>query len=525
MIQLKTQTPEYWREFSLSQDDFQFFHTLLLDAGKPLATHELAERLVAERCRREEAELRADLTRGTIYQPKKQFAVGDKVIFPVLDFRLGEVVDLRAGDNPEYGEFDVITVDFGPDWRRRTFAARLNSPHKLNLDVPVLNLTGDLAAPAELLAGPASGLPEELARALAQRSDFARFEDRWLMRDLLVDIHVGHLNIAEALIEVGSRPVDTADLAKDLDLPAEVAPEVALFSLQSVLAADGRFDQVGAGTQRRWFLRRLESAEALAMPEPLRYQPQPLDRGALSPALQRLELELDDEWSDLGVEAADARAATPSTTLLLTYPHLVSGTLPLNRHTRPFFPRGYGERTMVTLIDGRWGQRFPAWAVHEGRYIAGLRPWFEQHKLPAGAHILLQRRERSDEIVVDFRPKRMRREWTRSAHVLDGRLDIQLRKQEVACEYDEQVIIGDDQPAEMARLRALPAYRDRLLADLVFEVFTDLAGLSQQGSVNARTVYSSLNVVRRCPPGPIFQCLATDARYQLIGEHEYHLTV
>jgi hypothetical protein len=119
----------------------------------------------------------------------------------------------------------------------------------------------------------------------------------------------------------------------------------------------------------------------------------------------------------------------------------------------------------------------------------------------------------------------MRREWTRSAHVLDGRLDIQLRKQEVACEYDEQVIIGDDQPAEMARLRALPAYRDRLLADLVFEVFTDLAGLSQQGSVNARTVYSSLNVVRRCPPGPIFQCLATDARYQLIGEHEYHLTV
>jgi hypothetical protein len=146
-----------------------------------------------------------------------------------------------------------------------------------------------------------------------------------------------------------------------------------------------------------------ESAEALETPEPLRYQSQPFDRGTLSPVLQRLEWELDDEWSDLGGDATGARMATPSTTLLLIYPHLVSGTLPLNRHTRPFFPRGYGERTMVTLIDGRCGQRFPAWAVHEGRYIAGLRPWFEQHKLPAGAYIVFQRREGTDEIVVDFR--------------------------------------------------------------------------------------------------------------------------
>ncbi len=180
---------------------------------------------------------------------------------------------------------------------------------------------------------------------------------------------------------------------------------------------------------------------------------------------------------------------------------------------------------MVTLIDGRWGQRFPAWVVHEGRYIAGLRGWFEQHKIPAGAYIVLERRDDSNEIVVDFRPRRMRREWTRWAHVVDGRLDIQPRKQEVACEHDELMIIGDESPAEIARLRETPTYANARIDDLVYEVFTELAGLSTQGSVNARTIYSTLNVVRRCTPGPIFASLATDARYQSVGQDEFRLAV
>jgi hypothetical protein len=524
VIQRKTQTPEYWRHFSLSQEDAEFLRTLLLDAGTPLTTQELAQAVVAERCRREEQQLRAELTRGVLYQPKKAFAVGDQVIFPALDYRLGQVVELRAGQNPEYGEFDVIAVDFGPDRRHRSFAAQLAAPHKLNTVIPEAIIAGDVAPPAVLLDGIAADVLRVLPAALAGRPEFARFEDRWLPRDMLADVHVGHLNIAEALIEMRNEPVDTVELARELDLPAEVGPEVAQFSLQSVLAADGRFDQVGSGETRRWYLCRLEPKEALSLPEPLICRTVPFDPDALSPALHQLAWELDDEWSDFGAESTTLRPTTPTTTLLLIHPHLVAGTLPLNRHSRPFFPRGHGERTMVTLIDGRWGQRFSAWAVHGGRYVAGLRGWFDQHKLPAGAFITLERRG-DGEIVVDFRPKRMRREWTRWAHALEGRLDIQLRKQEVACEYDEQIIIGDDQPAEMARLRNSPAYRDVALADLVFEVFTDLAGLSQQGSVDARTIYSAINVVRRCPPEPIFACLAQDKRLQAVANNEFRLAV
>jgi hypothetical protein len=524
VIQRKTHTTEYWQAFTLTPGDIEFLHNLLLDTEQPIRIEALAEALVTERIRQEEAELRAELGRGVIYQPKKRFAIGDKVIFPSLDFRLGEVTELRPGRNPEFGEFEVITVDFGPDRRQRDFASALSAPHKLNVATPELLISGTAEPPAKLLATVAANVPSVLKAQLAHEEVFATFENRWLLRSLLADVHIGHLNIAEAAIEMRGAPVETAALLAELDLPAEIRPNVLAFSLNSALTADGRFDQVGPGEKRCWVLRRMEPAEALETPLPLRFTLLPFDRTLMPHDLVQVEWELDDEWSDELISGpAAVRANLPTTTLMLTYPHLISGTLPLNKHTRPFFPTGFGERTVVTMIDGRWGQRFLAWVVHAGRYVAGLRPWFEQHKLPAGAYIVLERRDKSGEIVVDFKPKRMRREWMRKAQVVDGKIDIQLRKGEVACEYDEAMIIGDERPDEVLKLRASPAFAARPLAEIVYEIFTNLAGLSQSGSVHAKTVYSAINLVRRCPPGPIFTALASDSRIQDIGSGLYRL--
>ncbi len=523
MIQRKTQTAEYWQGFTLTDDDTEFLHNVLLEAEEPLDTPTLALALIGERVRREEAELRAELGKGVLYQPKNHYNVGDRVLFPAFDFRLGEVMSAREGHNPEYGNFEVVTVDFGPDRRQRAFAAGLDAPHKLNVDAPDLLAGADASSPETLLATVASDLPAVLPGLLAQTSEFASFENRWLLRDLLAEVHVGHLNIAEALIEMRGQPVETGVLVKEMELPKEIKPEVQAFSLQSSLAADGRFDQVGPGSSRRWFLRRLEPAEALAIPEVLRYVPMPYDRSAISVELLQLEWELDDEWTEESQAGAAPRANIPSTTILLTFPHLISGTLPVSSHSRSFFQTGFGERTMVTLIDGRWGQRFPAWVVRSGRYVAGLRPWFEEHKLPAGAFIVLERKEDPTEVVVDFRPKRMRREWARMARVIDGRLDFELRKQAVSCEYDEQVILGVEETEAVLRVRDSALYADVPLPELVYQAFTDLAGLSQQGSVHAKTLYSAINVVRRLPPGPIFAALATDPRLQSVGDGFYRL--
>jgi hypothetical protein len=527
VIQRKTQTAEYWQGLTLTTQDVEHLRGLLLDAETPLSTQGLAVGLVTERCRQEEADLRAELARGKLYQPKGAFEIGERLIFPALDFRSGQVVSKRPGRNPEFGAFEVVTVDFGPDRRQRSFAARLTAPHKLNADLSDLLQSGDLASPQRLLSTVASEVPEALAAQLAVQPGFVEFKGSWFLRDLMPDVHIGHLNIAEALIEMRQAPVGSELLLRELDLPAEIKRETALFSLESALVADGRFDQVGWDDSRRWYLRRLEPEEALEIPDALRVWSVTFDRSVLPPELARIEWELDDEWSEMMPgETSTARAGLPSATLLLTYPHLISGTLPLNTHSRAVFPQGNAERTMIVLIDGRWGQRFPGWIIQSGRYVAGLRAWFEKHKLPAGALIVLEKREDSGEVVVDFRPKRMRREWARWAQVVDNnRLDIQLRKQEVACEYDDLVIIGEDRPDELLNLRHVPAYARADLADLVQQVFADLAGLSQQGTVHAKTLYSTINVLRRCPPGPIFGVLATDERFQSTGDGYYRLSV
>ncbi len=521
MIQRKTQTSEYWQSFSLKADDIELLRNVLRDAEQPLTARELALALVTERCRREEADLRADMARGTIYQPKKRFALGDKVIFPAFGFRLGQVIEVRAGQNPEYGNFEVITVDFGPDRRQRTFAAGLNASHKLNAETPDLLIAGDLASPEKLLAAEAAGLPDKLAAALEGVSDFTCFEERWMLQELLAEIHVGHLNIAEAAIEMRGTAISTEALVTELDLPAEIKPELLAFSLQSALLKDGRFDRIGVGGTQGWFLQRLELPDVLTVPPALVYQPIAFEAADLPADLARLAWEIDDEWSDNPAGLVPERAAAPKATLLLTYPHVISGTLPLNRRSGAFFPGGHGQRSLVTLIDGRWSNPFQAWVNHEGRYITGLQPWFEKHKLPAGAFIVLERR--GDAVVVDFNPKRMRREWTRWAQVNpEERLDVQLRKQEIACEYDEQMIIGDDKGEAGLKLKS--RYAQMPLADLVFEVFSDLAGLSGTGVVHAKTVYSAVNVVRRCPPEPIFAALATDERLaRAAEEHSFRL--
>jgi hypothetical protein len=146
VIQRKTQTAEYWQSFSLTQDDVDHLHNLLLDAEQPVTTGDLALAVVTERCRQEETVLRAELMRGALYQPRKKFNVGERIIFPALDFRMGEVIAVRPGQNPEHGSFEVVTVDFGPDRRQRSFAAALNAPHKLNADTPDLFVADELVS-------------------------------------------------------------------------------------------------------------------------------------------------------------------------------------------------------------------------------------------------------------------------------------------------------------------------------------------------------------------------------------------
>jgi hypothetical protein len=123
VIQRQTQNLNYWREqYSVDEADHEFLYELLADAEKPQAVETLALKIIEHRCEEEEARIKNELSRGLIYDPKESYAVGDVLVFPAFDFRVGEVLEIRPGENPEHGEFDVIKVRFENGRRDRFFA-------------------------------------------------------------------------------------------------------------------------------------------------------------------------------------------------------------------------------------------------------------------------------------------------------------------------------------------------------------------------------------------------------------------
>jgi len=394
VFQRKTQTEKYWGPgFRFGEADLTYLGELVMDKGAPCTADELVLALIDFRIRQEDAQLREELSKGALYQPRDDFAVDQRVVFPALDFATATVVDIRTGMNPEHGDFNVIKVQFDGKRRSREFAAGLQTPHQLNLDDGGDSLLeqDDAPVPVVIKETLAVDLEERLTAHLEgdAQSVFVQRNGQQLLLDMLADINVGHLNIAEALIEMAGQPVPTTRLLKEFDLPSEVSPEIQSFSLEYALQEDERFDDVGTVDQALWYLRRLEPEAAVRVPDLLRYASHAYDRAVLSADLLRLEWELGDEWSDVVGELAPA--ASPRVTFVLTYPHRRSGTLPLSFRNAQLFASAGADRSMVTLVDGRWGQRFTGWVVRQSRYIVGLDKWFEEHKIPVGAYVSLER--------------------------------------------------------------------------------------------------------------------------------------
>ncbi|PJF48182.1 MAG: hypothetical protein D6709_03775, partial [Chloroflexi bacterium] len=131
VIHRPTQTADYWSALTITADDADFLYGFILEAGKPQRLADLARALIGYRVNQENAALRRQWSDHTVYQPKKRYAVGDRLVFPALKFASGQVVEVRPGNNPDLGEFEVIAVQFD-DGRRREFAANYHRSHRLN---------------------------------------------------------------------------------------------------------------------------------------------------------------------------------------------------------------------------------------------------------------------------------------------------------------------------------------------------------------------------------------------------------
>lgn len=504
----------YWKNFSVSGADIERLYGFVLEQGEPVPTRELVRQAVEARVREEEARRARYANQAAVYQPKLEFQVGQRVIFPALRDAEGTVTAVRAGDNPRLAAFQVIAVHFDQEQRTREFAAAYTAAHPLNEERVVNSAPSDLS-PEEILAEYGWRIEASLTARLRTDKEFIERDGGWLLRGLLPDVHEGYLNLAEAAIEGANGALTTAELVQVLELdPARAKKSTVFFALEYALSHDARFVNVGPRSQARWFLTRLQPNEAREQPKILQLLPVAPNPAALPSALETLVRELEDETDVDG--AAAPELAMPILTLVLTYPHRRAGSLPLTPGVRALFPESDNPSMLVTLVDATNGVRIPAWYVRGGNYLAGLKVYYDQRKLHPGAFLQLQRRPEPLTASIEYQPQRERSLWVRVARVLGGRITFGTDRRPIAHKYAEEMLILVGDQAGLDTLQA-SNYGERPLEALLVEIFPELAKLSPGGSVHAKTLYSAVNFVRRTGPRAVLSALAQSAAFSSVG--------
>jgi len=511
-----------WSSFALQDEDLDFLSNLLIEREAPLTTPELAEALVVRRLARLAEAPKAENGKDVAdYVPREAYAQGQRLRFPLFGNAVGTVVGIRPGANPDLGAFNVLQVRFGDGGGTREFAAELAS-HKLNQPPPAPAAEGLAETPATILKRHGPGIEAELTRRLNLAPDIVRIAGRWFPKALLAEIHEGHLNLAEAVLDVaGGGPLPTAALLEHVELPSTMDPLLAEFSLDYALQEDERFDEVGPAGKVLWFMQRLEPPEVLEPPAHLVPASAPELRDRLSQELLSLESELDDELSPLSAPAE----APEGVVLPLLFPHRRAGSLPLSSRLLPLFPTAYeAPRIRFILVDGHSGEKFPGWVVRAPRYVYGLGDWYRRYDLPVGGLVRVRRGEEAGEVIVEAVERRRRTEWIRTAVVRpDGLIGFTMFKQAVSTSFDERMIVGvvDEAALESAwqrgSQRRLPAEK------LVLHAFLEQAKLNPQSAVHAQLLYSGVNVLQRLAPAAVFTQLLDPRRYTPVGDLYYRI--
>lgn len=505
----------YWEDFELQAEDVDFLYAYLLEVETPLTPNELIKALVVDRIQRELKAIEAKrLSGGSVYLPQDEYEINQTLVFPALDWRQAEVVNKRAGYNPDLGEFSVIEVQF-ENGEVREFASALVK-HPLNIPEEIID--SNMPSSESVLRDYDDILIERLEEGLEDNNDFVRIAGRWFPRALLLDVNTGHLNLAEALLDIeGGGPLPTSELLKQIELPTDENAKLVEFSLDLVLQEDKRFDEVGPAGKILWFLHRLEPEGVQITPDVLRYTTIECERNNLTSEMLELERRLDDEWALENHAHADAKSDVQ---IPLLYSHWRAGTLPLTRRIGALFPTAYeAPRILFTLIDGETGERFPGWVVRKGGYIFGLEQWYRDRELMPGSIVIVRSGQNKGEVVVDVEAQRSRRDWVRTVLVgTDGGIVFATLKQIVSAVYDERmgIMVPDigalDSVWKKRQKQPLPF--ERVVADVARE----LTKLNPQNHVHVTELYAAVNLVRRCPPGPIMALLASRPWFVHVGD-------
>jgi len=516
---LQAETEAFWRDsYRVSEQDLDLVTGVILDSGRLQLLSTLVSAVIAHRFRSEKDTIARQARRGQLYQPKGHYEPGQPLIFSTMEFGLGQVVYVREGRNPKFGSFSVIRVSFEDGSAEREFVADFAHPHPLNRPVEELALgDGPQMTEADVVRLFERHVAPKLELTLEANQDFLFFDGRWFLRELLPDWQLEFLlNLAEAMIDEGGKPLAALDILPRLEVDAAVPIDVQLFALNRALAEDERFDNVSMTEEPAWFLRGLE-------PEAVFRRPQVLRPAFRAVGGEHIGLTMLDLVEELGDELDDVKGSPlhdlESVRFEITFPHLYAGTMPATLQFLRMLPPVRNRHLPVTMVDTRRGERFDAWVVPDEQYVCGLGSWYETVGMRVGGQVSVTPME--DPLTFNISLDQMRvgrNEWVVTARSVDHSILLELDRlrsgEMVRC--DRHMLVSVPDPEAILNLMRHAEEDKRPLRAIVRSVFEELSKLGR-GQVHAKTVYSLANLVRRTGSVPVFAELTRRACYDPVG--------
>lgn len=509
---------EYWAEhFQVTDEDLEYIFNLFLETETPQGLRELTLRLIQSRIEKHEREFERYISNSEIFKPAKKYEIGEKLIFTALDFAVGEVVAKRPGNNPNHSTFAVIEVLF-EDGKRREFASELGTEHPLNRNNATLVQQKPDAE--KILRVHGKSIARKLRERFEKEKDVVYLAGRWFLKSLLMELDLGSLHLAEAVLDInGGGPMSTAQIAREIGMEMQVNERLHLFSMDYALQQDPRFDEVGPAGEVLWYLNRMEPDAVKTTPIPLRYEPIPYQRSALREDLLQIEAEIDDELSPL----ESPEDEPDSVTITLTYPYRRTGTLPLSARLQHLFPTAFETtRVRTILVDAQSNEEVPGWVVRSQGYVYGLEEFYQKYRIPIGAYVTV-RRDLHDptKLILDFASRKPRTEWIRLAVPEGNRLTFQNHRRSIGAEYDDLMIFGIE---DLGGVDAMWVKMQHYAVDDILKMLIpELTKLTPQQTVHVKTLYSAFNLIRRCPPAPIFAALTTNPIFEHVAGPYWHM--
>jgi len=508
-------TETYWTSFQLCENDLEFLYNHLLELETPLTTEELIEALVQERITRELVKLEQDQSSAAeLFLPKNSYQVGQELAFPALDYQIGSVTAVHPGVNPAIAPFNVIDVAL-ESGETHSFACDLED-HELNNPVS-LQESDPLYDPHKVVELFGDALSTSISTPLAENENLVQIAGRWFPQALLVDINIGYLNMAEALLEMEEGgPLSTNSILEQIELPTDVNENLTEFSLNFALQEDARFDEVGPAGETLWFLRQLEPELVLEVPVFLKHTQFDCDSESLQGLIDMLEEDVIDELQPETLTCCE----DDEVAITLIFPHWQSGTLPLSDRIHRLFPTAYeAPRVQFTFVDANTNETFPGWVVRTDKYVYGLKEWYKKNELIPGSMVYIHRGDEPGKVIIRSEGKRSNREWMRTALVgSDGGVVFAMLKQIVPPGFNDRMAVVIPDTDTLEELWKNKTLQKKPFEKMIVSIFNELAKLNQQGHVHALELYAAMNIVRRCPPIAILDALSKASWAKHLGD-------